>query len=530
MLTSKFAVLNKLSTVQWSLILTIFIAPFVAYLFFQQAWLFAIGLIAYHLIALKLISTMHSMLNQVKGAALQLSEGNITERLPTNDPTRSPLFRIINRIGEDTSRTVNALGKSTARLLDVADTVQKDSAQSKAGALTQKNDVDEAKAIVEQLAEITTQVSEHCHSTLQLSNDAKQKADKGGNDMLALETSLNKANQHIDSSNEHFQELMEETEQINQVMETISSIADQTNLLALNAAIESARAGEQGRGFAVVADEVRSLAMRTQEATVGIREKITNLQTKTDDVLNTMKENKISMGHSLEIAAAAESTFKQLNNQIDEIRSYGDQISTSSVQQTSQTQELVQCLQLIANESENNVKATQETLIASITVRNLSGEINSLLHRFAIDKEQVSSEENQREKLVEWNAQLDIGLHEINRQHKTLVHLINELYYLLNHNYGLSSINRVVQSLIDYTANHFKYEETLFKQIGYEHSTSHTNSHNNLVDKVLEFQKRVENKEDVGDELMAFLKNWLSQHIMREDKAYASTFRANGLD
>ena len=131
---------------------------------------------------------------------------------------------------------------------------------------------------------------------------------------------------------------------------------------------------------------------------------------------------------------------------------------------------------------------------------------------------------------MEWNAQLDIGLDEINRQHRTLLHLINELYYLLKHNYGLPSIKRVVQGLIDYTANHFAYEEILFEQIGYEQTSHHVAAHQQLVKEVLEFQSRVERGEDIGDELMTFLKNWLKNHIMKEDKAYVDSFKNNNLN
>ncbi|MEZ8099375.1 bacteriohemerythrin [Vibrio bivalvicida] len=530
MFRSLFSGLNRLSSMQWSLLLSLLIFPVAIELFIEQSWLWLILLLLYHLVVVSVVTSMTGLLERLKQIAIHLSEGDLMVRIDTSDTLNAPLLSTFNRIGEDISRTVHALRRSTARLVEVAETVQEDSGISKTGAMGQKQDVDNAKEIITQLSEITQNVSSYCESTATLSNQAKAKADQGTRDMIALEEALENANHHIDNSNEHFQSLMEETAQISQVMETISGIAEQTNLLALNAAIESARAGEQGRGFAVVADEVRSLSLRTQEATEEIRGKITNLQAKTDDVLETMKENKSSMERSLEIASTAEHTFKELNQQIDEVRTYGQHIAQSSEQQLVQTQSLQDSLALIATESDNNVRATKETLIASITVRNLSGEIDSLLHRFATDSKQIEADEAKRGKLMEWSAQLDIGLDEINRQHQTLLHLINELYYLLKHNYGLSSIKRVVQGLIDYTANHFAYEEILFEQIDYAQTKDHIEKHQHLVKQVLEFQSRVERGEEIGDELMEFLKNWLRQHILGEDKAYVEAFKNNNLN
>ncbi|MDN3685661.1 bacteriohemerythrin [Vibrio sinaloensis] len=101
---------------------------------------------------------------------------------------------------------------------------------------------------------------------------------------------------------------------------------------------------------------------------------------------------------------------------------------------------------------------------------------------------------------------------------------------MLNHNYGPASIKRVVQGLIDYTANHFTYEETLFDQINYSQTQQHKDKHQQLVSEVLDFQKRVERGEDIGDELMSFLKAWLTNHIMREDQAYSNEFKQNDLN
>jgi methyl-accepting chemotaxis protein len=75
---------------------------------------------------------------------------------------------------------------------------------------------------------------------------------------------------------------------IDKVTEVITEISEQTNLLALNATIEAARAGESGKGFAVVANEIKELARQTAQATMEIKNRITGIQTSTDETVHDM--------------------------------------------------------------------------------------------------------------------------------------------------------------------------------------------------------------------------------------------------
>ena len=60
--------------------------------------------------------------------------------------------------------------------------------------------------------------------------------------------------------------------EISNITAVIDAISFQTNILALNAAVEASRAGESGRGFAVVAAEVGSLARKSKESVLQIKE------------------------------------------------------------------------------------------------------------------------------------------------------------------------------------------------------------------------------------------------------------------
>jgi methyl-accepting chemotaxis protein len=78
-------------------------------------------------------------------------------------------------------------------------------------------------------------------------------------------------------------------ERIGQVTGLISKIAEQTNLLALNATIEAARAGSAGKGFAVVASEVKALAHQTARATAEIGVQIKQIQSATQQAVQSVE-------------------------------------------------------------------------------------------------------------------------------------------------------------------------------------------------------------------------------------------------
>ncbi|MEI8634296.1 methyl-accepting chemotaxis protein [Vibrio sp. PP-XX7] len=196
------------------------------------------------------------------------------------NPGTHPLFQAFNRIGEDVSRTVGTLGATSATLLDVAESVKRDSETSKTGARKQRNEVEKSIQVVHHLVDNTKRVSQLIGATLDYAVDAKHQADEGCRKMGQLECELKSAAQQVSESHQHIRSLEKESDNIGQVLETINEIAEQTNMLALNAAIEAARAGEMGRGFAVVADEVRTLATRTQVATEDIRHRIETLRSR----------------------------------------------------------------------------------------------------------------------------------------------------------------------------------------------------------------------------------------------------------
>ena len=125
---------------------------------------------------------------------------------------------------------------------------------------------------------------------------------------------VGKTMQVANTANESTEKLNTAAEAMTNIVDVIQEIASQINLLALNATIESARAGEAGKGFAVVASEVKSLANQVGTATTQISEKIGDMQTVSDDVIDQLSEirnsvEQVEMGFTTVASAVEEQTL-----------------------------------------------------------------------------------------------------------------------------------------------------------------------------------------------------------------------------
>lgn len=80
--------------------------------------------------------------------------------------------------------------------------------------------------------------------------------------------------QQMEALSQSMEQIKYASLQIENIIGEIEDIASQTNLLSLNATIEAARAGEAGKGFAVVADQISKLATESAESAARTRELI----------------------------------------------------------------------------------------------------------------------------------------------------------------------------------------------------------------------------------------------------------------
>jgi hemerythrin len=133
--------------------------------------------------------------------------------------------------------------------------------------------------------------------------------------------------------------------------------------------------------------------------------------------------------------------------------------------------------------------------------------------------------------LIEWSNELSVGIKSIDEQHKKLVNMINALNDAMLTGSSNELLGKIFTGLAAYTQKHFAYEENMFAEYGYEGSEEHKRQHNELIAQVIALKEKfMENPQGtISDDLMQFLKRWLTNHIMRTDKDYTEFLVSKGV-
>ena len=134
-----------------------------------------------------------------------------------------------------------------------------------------------------------------------------------------------------------------------------------------------------------------------------------------------------------------------------------------------------------------------------------------------------------------WKESYCLDIDEIDNQHKKLLKIGDEVYdiAILDDGYDhYDEIMIVLDKLLEYVEYHFNYEENMLKQYNYEELHNQEEEHSAYIHKV----KSIASREDIDDnqrktilEILDFLAQWITRHIMISDRKYAIYLKEKGI-
>ncbi|NQY89610.1 MAG: methyl-accepting chemotaxis protein [Colwellia sp.] len=192
----------------------------------------------------------------------------------------------------------------------------------------------QVSSAISQMASSVEEVAKNSEDVALVAVETASMATDGNHAVSDVETSISVLSDAFNQATQTIRTVADDAQNIGKVVDVINAIADQTNLLALNAAIEAARAGESGRGFAVVADEVRTLAQRTQQSTLEIRQVVEKLQSNTLKAVNGMEAGNKQVITSVERVSHSKSILNNIEQSMAEVELRISTIASATCEQS----------------------------------------------------------------------------------------------------------------------------------------------------------------------------------------------------
>jgi hemerythrin len=131
--------------------------------------------------------------------------------------------------------------------------------------------------------------------------------------------------------------------------------------------------------------------------------------------------------------------------------------------------------------------------------------------------------------VLEWTPEFDIGIYEIDLQHRSLVSIANQLYDAIEADRAPGTVEWILEELLLYTRMHFQTEEQYMQRYEPADSARHKREHGELLKAMRRLKRKLAAGDDeVGDELLAFLSAWLADHLKGSDRSLGEAFKARG--
>jgi hemerythrin len=129
---------------------------------------------------------------------------------------------------------------------------------------------------------------------------------------------------------------------------------------------------------------------------------------------------------------------------------------------------------------------------------------------------------------VRWQDSYAIGVAEIDRQHRRLFDLTNEVIAAAARGQREVTV-QVFQVLVDYIREHFAMEERLMAEIQYAGADNHRSEHFQFTKAIFSAHNDfLEGRAVPAARLVPLMNEWLLKHILDADRAYVPALRAAG--
>jgi hemerythrin-like metal-binding protein len=172
------------------------------------------------------------------------------------------------------------------------------------------------------------------------------------------------------------------------------------------------------------------------------------------------------------------------------------------------------------------IKASSNAVAGQSRARNLASKILNKQKGPGADgaSRPVSSSHTTGATRFSWNDRLDIGIRDMNDEHKKLIGIMAKLEVSWKKREDFATIKGLLDELVTYTSVHFEDEEAFFDDFNYSDAMTHKDIHRSLLGKLDSHVNQIMSTGFIEESFFEFLRTWLSAHIQGVDTKYAKEY------
>ena len=132
--------------------------------------------------------------------------------------------------------------------------------------------------------------------------------------------------------------------------------------------------------------------------------------------------------------------------------------------------------------------------------------------------------------IFQWREEYNTNIKEMDAHHRELFQTANKLYEEIHSGRNQSVLEDTLNFMIRYTEDHFSEEEKLMEDYDFPEYDVHIKHHVRLIREVQDLKTKYAAGEMRMDmSIVNFLKDWIINHILTEDRKYGPYLNDKGV-
>lgn len=270
---------------------------------------------------------------------------------------------------------IGSIGKTMIEPINMLSEISQTTAST---SLEQSTGVKEILATMEDTDSQTRGIVDKIGDVTDVAEGTARNVQTGFSTLQSNLDQMNDITQANISTIQGIRELGEKIGSIWEIVKIINDIADQTRIIAFNAELEASSAGESGKNFHIVANEVRRLAAGITNSVEQIKDRITEIQHSSDNLIITSESGTEKIREGLELSEKLKEKFSDIQKSSEITVESALQIKDIIYQQSAAFDQIVATVRQISAGIENFSTSTNTVNDTAKKLQNAANNLENL--------------------------------------------------------------------------------------------------------------------------------------------------------